>query len=82
MCVCVCVCVCVVLICDFKKSVFKASEEGCIGVTSVCSGEAHLCLVTEEAEGSSSLSTERALARGQGLRTFMTLGISLSSAVK
>lgn len=46
---------------DFKKSVFKAYEEGCMWTACVCSGEAHLYLVREEAEDSSSLSRERTL---------------------
>ena len=33
----------------FKKSLFKAYEKGWLWVASVCSGEAHLCLVVEEA---------------------------------
>lgn len=44
------------LICDLKKSIVKASEEGCIQITIVYAGEVPLCLVTEGAEASSSLS--------------------------
>lgn len=44
------------LICDLKKSIVKASEEGCIQITIVYAGEVPLCLVIEGAEASSSLS--------------------------
>ena len=44
------------LICDLKKSIVKASEEGCIQITIVYAGKVPLCLVIEGAEASSSLS--------------------------